>query len=169
MSKPRYYDPQQFAFTEVLERNWKIIRDEYEGVRDKLADYVERKLYDQGWQVLALYAFPHGEPIPENIACCPRTAEWVRELFPRHGAAGYSRMNPGTEIRPHEGYRGSFLRLHLGLRIPEGDCGISVEGETRKWQEGRVLILDDRLPHEAWNRTDQERVILLLDFVPDWE
>ena len=33
--------------------------------------------------------------------------------------------------------------------------------------EGEALILDDRLEHEAWNLTAQERVVLLVDFVAD--
>jgi len=41
-----------------------------------------------------------------------------------------------------------------------------VAGETRRWQEGDVLVLDDRVEHEAWNLTAEERVVLLFDFVP---
>jgi len=41
-----------------------------------------------------------------------------------------------------------------------------VSGETRGWQEGRALVLDDRLEHEAWNLAQQRRVVLLFDFIP---
>ena len=38
-------------------------------------------------------------------------------------------------------------------------------GETRHWREGEVLIFDDAYDHEAWNDTDQVRVVLFLDFL----
>jgi len=30
------------------------------------------------------------------------------------------------------------------------------------WEEGRIVIFDDMYPHEVWNDTDEDRVILLL-------
>ena len=36
--------------------------------------------------------------------------------------------------------------------------------ETRQWQEGRCLIFDDTVQHEAWNNSDLPRGVLLLDF-----
>jgi aspartyl/asparaginyl beta-hydroxylase (cupin superfamily) len=73
-------------------------------------------------------------------------------------------LRPGTRIQPHSGYQGPFLRCHLGLSVPAGDCGLRVGGETRAWREGETLVLDDRLEHEAWNLTSSERVVFLLDF-----
>jgi aspartyl/asparaginyl beta-hydroxylase (cupin superfamily) len=52
----------------------------------------------------------------------------------------------------------------LGLVVPPG-CLLRVAGETRAWQEGRCLIFDDTLEHEAWNNSDQPRGVLLLDFL----
>ena len=57
--------------------------------------------------------------------------------------------------------------MHLGLIIPEGDLGLRSLEETRGWEEGGVFIFDDRLEHEAWNRTEEDRVVLLIDFVPE--
>ncbi len=163
---PAFYPPDEFAFTEALRRHWRTIRAEYLAVRAEAVDWAERKLYDEGWKVLALYQFPHGEVIPENATRCPETARLVAEHFPTHGAAGFSILLPGTEIRPHQGYQGPFLRCHLGLVVPDGDCAIEVDCQTRRWSEGELLVLDDRLLHRAWNRTNSERAVLLVDFVP---
>ena len=76
-------------------------------------------------------------------------------------------LQPMTRILPHQGYRGEFLRCHLGLEVPPGDCALKVEEETRRWEVGKVLVFDDRVTHEAWNLTDGERVVLLFDFVPE--
>ena len=75
-------------------------------------------------------------------------------------------LSPRTRIRPHTGYQGDFLRCHLGLEIPQGDCGLRVGDTTRRWEESRVLVFDDRAEHEAWNMSDAPRVVLLIDFVP---
>jgi aspartate beta-hydroxylase len=52
---------------------------------------------------------------------------------------------------------------HLPLVIPEGDCKLVVGGEAHAWQEGRCVTFDDTFLHEAWNRTDRQRVVLILD------
>lgn len=44
---------------------------------------------------------------------------------------------------------------------------LTVNGVTRKWEDGKVLIFDDRVWHEAWNLTAEERVIFLVDFIPE--
>jgi beta-hydroxylase len=44
-------------------------------------------------------------------------------------------------------------------------CAIRVGSETRHWQEGRVMIFDDTFEHEAWNRTDNQRVVLFVDIM----
>ena len=161
-----FYDANEFEFTAPLRARWHVIYREYLAVQDRLIDWVERELYGEGWQVYGLFDFPHGRPIAGNIERCPLTAALVERHVPRHGAAGYSVLRPGTRIQPHAGYPGAFLRCHLGLRVPQGDCGLRVAGETRGWREGEVLVLDDRVEHEAWNRTSEDRVVLLIDFVP---
>jgi beta-hydroxylase len=149
-----------------LRRRWREILAEYLAVRDLAVDWVERDLYGRGWKVFGLYDFPSGAPLGDNVARCPLTAQLIARHVPRHGAAGFSVLRPGTRIRAHRGYPGEFLRCHLGLRVPHGDCGLRVGGELRRWRAGAALVLDDRFEHEAWNRTPRERVVLLVDFVP---
>lgn len=154
------------SFAPVLEQHWRTIRDEFHGIRDELVDWFERELYGEGWKVFGLFDFPHGRPIASNVARCPATAALIIEHAPRHGAAGFSVLAPRTRIRPHVGYQGNFLRCHLGLDVPDGDCGLRVGDVTRRWQEGHVLVFDDRADHEAWNMTGTPRAVLLIDFVP---
>ena len=165
-SATRFYDLDRFPFAIVLERHWRRIHQEYLSVQTELVDWVERDLYGEGWQVYGLYDFPHGDVIAANTARCPFTADLLARHIPRHGAAGFSRLRPGTRILPHQGYQGSFLRCHLGLDIPPGDCTLEVDGETRQWANGGALIFDDRLQHAAWNLTEHARVVLLVDFIP---
>jgi len=162
-----FFDPQRFPFTASLQQHWREIFREYSAVRDRAVDWVERELYGDGWKVYGLFDFPHGQALAENARLCPVTAGLVERHVPRHGAAGFSILRPGTRIQPHKGYQGEYLRCHLGLRVPAGDCALQVAGATRRWREGEVLVFDDRVEHAAWNETGEERVVLLIDFVPE--
>ena len=155
-----------FPFTEILENNWEAIRQEYYEIHDQLEDWVEKDLYEQGWKVFKIFDFPHGGPLTQGVKQCPVTAKIVESHIPTHGAVGFSILAPGTVIKPHVGYSGEFLRCHLGLEIPQGDCALQVEEEIYRWNEGKAFIFDDRVIHSAWNKTDRNRVALLVDFIP---
>src|SRR4051812_45823078 len=113
-----FHEASASGFTAVLERDWQLIRAEYDAVRDELVDWFERELYDAGWKVFGLFDFPHGRPIDANVRKCPTTAAMIARHVPRHGAAGFSVLAPQTRIRPHVGYQGPFHRCHLGLEVP---------------------------------------------------
>ena len=36
--------------------------------------------------------------------------------------------------------------------------------QFKNWAPGKIFIIDDTYEHEVWNDTDEERVVLLLDF-----
>ncbi|MBZ4332479.1 aspartyl/asparaginyl beta-hydroxylase domain-containing protein [Corallococcus sp. AS-1-12] len=74
----------------------------------------------------------------------------------------FSSHAPGTTLTPHCSWDGFRMRLHLGLKVPEG-CGIRVGSETRHWQPGRVLTFHDSFEHETWNRGTERRVVLIAD------
>jgi ornithine lipid ester-linked acyl 2-hydroxylase len=163
------HDASRFEFTRFFASSWREIRDEYTAIADSLVPWMERKLHDGGWDVFGLYDFPHGHPLEANLRRCPRTRDLIERHVPRHGAAGFSVLAPGARIAPHEGWPGSFLRFHLPLIVPAGDCGLRVADTRVRWQEGQPLVFDDRVRHEAWNLTQAPRVILLMDFIPPGE
>jgi beta-hydroxylase len=159
----QFYEATSFPFVAALEANWDIIRQELEQLQSKhFIPWSERYLYQEGWTTFGLYAF--GIKIEKNCQLCPRTATLV-ESIPNLITAGFSALGPNTHIAPHAGYPDGVLRCHLGLIVP-ADCGIRVGDEIRNWQEGRCLIFDDTFEHEAWNRSDATRIVLLLDFKP---
>ena len=53
---------------------------------------------------------------------------------------------------------------HLGLTIPRNPeaCHMQVGVEDVTWKEGRVIVFDDMHPHEVWNNSAGDRVVLLL-------
>jgi aspartyl/asparaginyl beta-hydroxylase (cupin superfamily) len=85
----------------------------------------------------------------------------------RISTAGFSCLAPGVHIVPHTGYRGysdHIYRVHLGLVVPtDGDVALQVGAQVQTWQEGKVLAFNDLCLHEAWNRSQRNRIVLLLD------
>jgi len=160
-----YQDAAQYSFLRGLEENWQAILGEYRAVAaaPEMHKWPEGQLYDGRWDTFGLYAF--GIKQQKNCELCPITTSVV-EKIPGMVMAGFSRLAPGTHIKPHVGYGGwaqYVLRCHLGLVVPPG-CEMRVGSETRSWSDGKVTVFCDATEHEVWNRGTGERVVLLLDF-----
>jgi len=167
-----FYKPAYFAFTKLLEDNWLKIRAELDRLENDegFVPWHEKHLYNKDWNTFGLYygyKQERGEKLEKNCALCPETTKII-EAIPGLITAGFSRLAPGTYIRPHKGYEGGVLRCHLGLIVPDG-CGITVQGKTKKWVEGKCIVFDDTYVHEAWNYGKNHRVVLLMDIKKDKE
>lgn len=122
-------------------------------------------LHDPSWG--AYYFWQAGAPVEDHAARCPQTmAALALAPIPvikgRSPMALYSLLKPGTHIQPHSGMLNTRLICHIPLIAPEG-CALRVGSETRAWKEGKALIFDDSFEHEAWNRADRTRIILLFE------
>ena len=109
-----------------------------------------------------------GESRPGDDVCaaCPVTAHGIEIYSTVRTMAGLiyvSRMRAGTHIAAHRGPTNLRVRCHLPIEVPEGDCAIRVGAQTRRWQEGKCLVFDDHFEHEAWNHTDEDRIVLIVD------
>ena len=157
-----FIDNQRFEFVAHLQSQWQVICSECLALpEDSFDPWVQREMYGQGWSVYGLHAF--GERIEAALQACPRTAAAL-ESVPGLTTAGFSRLAPGAHIQPHVGWVHTVFRAHLGLVVPP-DCALRVGQQTRCWREGECLIFDDTAEHEAWNRSQQVRTVLLFDFL----
>jgi beta-hydroxylase len=161
-----FYNADEFPFAKVFTDNWEIICNEYKKVSEHMVQWPEKHLHDNNWEVFGLFGFPNGDPIEYNCELCPETVRLIKENIKHNGAAGFSRLQANSIIKPHRGYYGEFLRMHVGLTVPEGDVGIKVGDDTYYWKNGEVVIFDDRITHEAWNNTNEDRIVLIVDFIP---
>jgi aspartate beta-hydroxylase len=115
----------------------------------------------------AFFFYRHGVRYDDNCARCPQTTAILDSLplvqIHKHAPeVCFSVLTPGTHILPHRGVTNTRLVTHLPLIVPE-DCAINVGGELHTWQEGRCVTFDDTFEHEAWNRSQTTRVVLILD------
>jgi aspartyl/asparaginyl beta-hydroxylase (cupin superfamily) len=115
---------------------------------------------EPGWRLFGLYL--EGRPIEAGCGRCPRTAA-VLAGVPHLVNAGFSCMEAGYRLAPHQGHDPGLVRAHLGLVVPDGDCALAVDGQARRWERGRTLIFDDTHWHEAWNLTGRHRFVLIVD------
>ena len=116
----------------------------------------------------AFFFYRHGVRYDANHARCPKTSAVLDgiELCEVAGQAPevcFSVLQPGTHILPHHGVTNTRLVMHLPLLVPP-DCALNVMGGgEHHWRERELMMFDDTFQHEAWNRSDRQRVILLMD------
>jgi Fe-S-cluster containining protein len=105
-----------------------------------------------------------GEPVPEAFAAFPRLARLLGELVSQQLLCKtfFALMKPGVHLAEHCGGQNVALRMHLALRIPPGDAALRVAGVERRWENGKQIFFDDTFVHEAWNRTEEDRYVLLM-------
>jgi aspartyl/asparaginyl beta-hydroxylase (cupin superfamily) len=115
----------------------------------------------------AMHLWKDGKRDDAVCARVPHTAAVVERLplsdLPgRTPTVFFSLLKPGTHLPAHTGVSNVRTIVHLPLIVPEG-CDFRVGGETRPWREGEAWAFDDTIDHEAWNRSDQTRAILIFD------
>ena len=163
---------EHFPFVAELEANWQEIRAELEVILqdreripflDKISPDQARIAHSQKWRAFFLWGM--GEELTGNTARCPKTSALLRQV-PGLRSAWFSILAPNYKIKPHRGITKGVLRSHLGLIVPKRwqKCRMIVGGESVRWREGQCFVFDDSMLHQVWNRTTEERAILLFDF-----
>jgi aspartyl/asparaginyl beta-hydroxylase (cupin superfamily) len=115
----------------------------------------------------AYFLSNQGVDQPSHIARCPRTMQALKgaplcDVPARGPTAFFSILDASTHIPPHSGVTNTRLTVHLPLIVPS-DCGLRVGSETREWVPGKAWVFDDTIEHEAWNRSDSPRAVLIFD------
>jgi ornithine lipid ester-linked acyl 2-hydroxylase len=168
-----FFEAASFAWTPRIEAGWPAIRAELDRVledRELLPNFQDISVdqvtitNDDKWKTYFLYGY--GFKSQANCERCPETARLCAEI-PGMKTAFFSILSPHKHIEAHRGPYKGVLRYHLGLKIPEptDGCRIRVGDDVRHWSQGGSLIFDDTYDHEAWNETDEVRVVLFVDFV----
>jgi aspartyl/asparaginyl beta-hydroxylase (cupin superfamily) len=178
-----FHDPRQFPGIAELEASTDEIRAEYEAlVKLKTAELVPYSQYPEHvplgqWKELnnnpdwtAIHLLQNGKRVEANASRCPRTLELLSKL-PQPNIPGaspnamFSLLAPKTHIPPHTGVANIRLVAHLALIVPPS-CGFRCGATTCEWRPGEVFVFDDTIEHEAWNDSDELRVVLIFDLWP---
>jgi aspartyl/asparaginyl beta-hydroxylase (cupin superfamily) len=175
-----FFDRREFPWLDAIEVASDEIRAELTAVLasdptglEPYVAYPEGAPLDQ-WRELnrsrrwsAYFLWNQGVAQPEHLARCPRTAKLLTGApqcdVADHGPnAFFSILDARTHIPPHTGVTNTRLTVHLPLIVPP-NCRFRVGSETREWIPGKAWVFDDTIEHEAWNRSDTPRAVLIFD------
>jgi len=175
----QFFDPSEFGWVPAIEAAFPAIRQELLDLLQTHAEdfrgYVQHNtvapeanralLGSKDWSILPLCE--NGWLAPKIVERCPRTWEAVLQApLPRISGWGptvvFSLLRAGARIAPHSGMYNTRLICHLPLIVPPG-CRFRVGNEAREWEEGKLLIFDDTIEHEAWNDSNDDRIVLIFD------
>ena len=115
----------------------------------------------------AFHLWKEGQRFDEACSRATRTAALVESLpvcriEGRSPNVFFSILKAGSHIPAHTGVTNVRSVVHLPLIVPDG-CEFRVGGETRSWGKGEAFVFDDTIEHEAWNRSDRDRAVLIFD------
>jgi aspartate beta-hydroxylase len=179
LAQRQFFEREDFDWVPQIEAATPVIREELLALVNEGADfrpYVEddpnrprRDFHglNESRDWTALYLWRDGQLVEENARRCRRTVEALSKVPLSHiggrtPAVLFSRLEPGAHIPPHNGMLNCRLICHLPLIVPNG-CWLRCGNETREWEEGKLLIFDDSIEHEAKNPSGELRIILLFD------
>ncbi|WP_309606608.1 aspartyl/asparaginyl beta-hydroxylase domain-containing protein [Phenylobacterium sp.] len=175
-----FYDNDEFPWLAGVESCFADILEELQvylsGGADDFAPYVQLPVgapvdqwadlnHSPAWS--SLFLKKNGRVVEETARWFPKTLKAL-SLIPqpvapnRSPVAMFSALRPHTAIPPHHGVTNTRVVLHLPLIVPD-NCGFRVGSETRRWTPGKAWVFDDTIEHEAWNNSDDLRVILIAD------
>ncbi|NOT65307.1 MAG: lipid A hydroxylase LpxO [Methylotenera sp.] len=158
-----------FPEMQPITDSWQIIREEALNMREqeRIAasknnnDAGFNSFFKTGWKrfYLKWYSAQH----PSAIIYCPKTVAILNGI-PSIKAAMFAELPPGAKLNPHRDPYGGSLRYHLGLVTPNDDqCYINVDGVPYSWRDGECVMFDETYIHEAYNKTNVDRIILFCD------
>jgi aspartate beta-hydroxylase len=182
-----YQDPLISKVVAHLESHVDSIRSEYHRVATgRKSDYqtdTEHTLHKGIWDWHSYMT--KGNISDSFLRHFPDTSKVLQELRDEghlfegtpFGYSFFSTLHGKSRIDPHTAPMNLRVRIHLPLIVPtsttstttddgetkEVECGIRVGPVTKRWTEGKAMVLDDSFQHEVWNDTDEQRVVLLVD------
>ncbi len=175
-----FFDRSHFPWFAELEARSDAIRDEAVALLAKgnaaIRPYVRQDsgTPDNKWSALensldwsACFLWEYGVKNEAVCALCPETSAAL-DAIPQNRVPGkapsafFSILKPGAHIPAHTGVTNTRAIVHLPLVVPPG-CSFRVGGETREWRVGEAFAFDDTIEHEAWNRSAEPRIVLILD------
>jgi aspartyl/asparaginyl beta-hydroxylase (cupin superfamily) len=175
---PGFYEIESYPFLFEIEKNFQIIKTEFElfdSKQDFFKNWTQHQMTNgqpEKWQVMPVSLRTNLYNQADKFKVCgnffPKTLSILEQAVKENLCdVMFSNLQPNTKLNPHHGQFHNSLRCHLAITVPKGDCGITVNGQTRNWIEGKILIFNEALEHTAWNFSDKERVVLIFDFIPD--
>ncbi len=163
-----FVDVNQINGLNNLQENWKEIFQEFNNYSNKheINFHFNTMMVEKpkSWRVRSLRVW--GTEIFDIQKDFPETMKLFKEI-PNVLSIGFNVLEPHSKIKPHCGDTNSIYRCHLGLQIPKNEkgCVMKVLDQEVNWSNGKLFAFEDAHLHEAWNETDEKRIILIFDIL----
>jgi beta-hydroxylase len=141
-------DVRDFAWTALLRRDWRAIREE--------AVATAQNGLTPLWR--------DGAATVDHAQRCPHTLAALHAIPGLYDAA-FATLAPGIHIPARRGATKGLITCHLGLVVPrDGGARMRVRDRILRWAEGETLIFDDSFDHEIHNDAGGQRIVLRIRF-----
>lgn len=174
-----FWNASEYEWCRKLESMYPTIREEFLNVinnnnsNDKLqtegnnvwAPMVDESAmaYGSDWKTLVL--MDRGIWDRTNCNFFPKTAKAIHDCDVPTTEIFFASMQPKSTIKMHSDMVNFVLTSHLPLVIPQNGmnkCRLTVGDDTKEWLNGKVMLFDTSIMHDAINDTDEMRYILML-------
>jgi aspartyl/asparaginyl beta-hydroxylase (cupin superfamily) len=168
------YKGAESSFVDVSNEPWaKDFQLHFESVKEELSAYLKHAqattyfntamTNEAGiWKTISLRWWD--VEFFKNQKDFPVVTKLLRQ-YPQILSLSFNQLAPNGKILPHCGDTNGIFRCHFGITVPAGlpKCGFRVRTEMTDWKEGEWFGFMDAYQHEAFNLTEQERVIMVVD------
>lgn len=164
------FNEEEFPELKKIKLHWLDIKKEYitfssTNKLDYMSDIFEEQIPiapDDTWENVMLKIY--NQDVLKYKQYFPLTTSLINSI-PEITTAFFSTLKSEKKISEHRGPFKGLLRYHLGVIVPEcNSCFLNLNGKKHYWKEGEVLIFDDTFIHSAENNSQEERVVLFIDF-----
>jgi aspartyl/asparaginyl beta-hydroxylase (cupin superfamily) len=167
---PWFYCTDEFDWVRKFEGSFEVIKAEIERIvnqnEEQFVPYFNKDIIskENTWKTLLFYFWrKRMHKVMDNTPL-------LEELFntiPGFVSAAISKLEAGAEIKWHPGDTSGTIRCHFPITVPDTlpNCGFQVAEESRSWEEGKMLMFCDAYQHRAFNLTQEDRIILIIDVV----
>ena len=165
-NEPAFFDPEKQRWSKDFEANFPIIKQELNQFleNNSLQSYFNKHMVNTNaiWKTISLRWWTI--QFFKNQKAFPKTMDLVSK-YPEIISLSFNQLEANGEILPHCGDTNAIFRCHLGIEIPASLplCGFRVKEELRSWDEGKWLVFTDANNHEAFNKSNEKRIIMVID------
>jgi hypothetical protein len=167
------YNGDSPAFFDLSDKKWfndlvanlpaiqQAVLEFIEHAERKRGEYFNKELVEgQTWEGFSFMLW--GRKNEDNFK---NGEKFLKYFLPIPGLVSFSisMLSPQTHIVEHYGDTDANYRLHVPILIPAmlPECGFRVSGTDVSWD--KIFAFSDAHLHEAWNKTDKLRIILMVD------
>lgn len=165
-TEPPFADPKDHPWTREFAENYEKIYEELKAYlkENNLIGYFIKSMVsrENSWKTIPLRTW--GIEQTKNQAKFPFTYSIIKK-YPQILSSSFNLLEAKSKIHPHCGDTNTIYRCHLGLDIPAPapECAFRVKTEIRSWENGKWLLFMDAYDHEAYNNSERDRFIFVVD------